>query len=404
MPDVSFDNVLLVAAIAVVAPLLLGLAPSLRVPAIVLEIVAGVVVGPSVLGWVEIDLPVSILSLLGLTFLLLLAGLEIDLNRLRGRLLGTALAGFGITLVLAIAAGSGFAGLGWTGSPLIVAVALSATGLGLIVPVLKDAGSADGLVGQTTIAGSSVADFGAVLLLSFLFSMTAGGATSKFVLVGGFALAVALIGLVITRVGMSMRLGDLLLRLQDTTAEIRVRLTVLLLAGFVVLAERFGLENLLGAFVAGAILGLLDRDSVSHPHLRLKLEAIGYGFLVPFFFVASGLRLDLTGLVEDPSALLRVPLFLAALLVVRGVPAVLYAPTLGGRAALAAALLQATSLPFIVAATQIGVELGQLNPVNAAALVSAGLLSVLIFPPAALALLRERRTQPQTPIYAGGAT
>ncbi len=404
MPDVSFDNVLLVAAIAVVAPLLLGLAPSLRVPAIVLEIVAGVVVGPSVLGWVEIDLPVSILSLLGLTFLLLLAGLEIDLNRLRGRLLGTALAGFGITLVLAIAAGSGFAGLGWTGSPLIVAVALSATGLGLIVPVLKDAGSADGLVGQTTIAGSSVADFGAVLLLSFLFSMTAGGATSKFVLVGGFALAVALIGLVITRVGMSMRLGDLLLRLQDTTAEIRVRLTVLLLAGFVVLAERFGLENLLGAFVAGAILGLLDRDSVSHPHLRLKLEAIGYGFLVPFFFVASGLRLDLTGLVEDPSALLRVPLFLAALLVVRGVPAVLYAPTLGGRAALAAALLQATSLPFIVAATQIGVELGQLNPVNAAALVSAGLLSVLIFPPAALALLRERRAQPQTPIYAGGAT
>ncbi len=404
MPDVSFDNVLLVAAIAVVAPLLLGLAPSLRVPAIVLEIVAGVVVGPSVLGWVEIDLPVSILSLLGLTFLLLLAGLEIDLNRLRGRLLGTALAGFGITLVLAIAVGSGFAGLGWTGSPLIVAVALSATGLGLIVPVLKDAGSADGLVGQTTIAGSSVADFGAVLLLSFLFSMTAGGATSKFVLVGGFALAVALIGLVITRVGMSMRLGDLLLRLQDTTAEIRVRLTVLLLAGFVVLAERFGLENLLGAFVAGAILGLLDRDSVSHPHLRLKLEAIGYGFLVPFFFVASGLRLDLTGLVEDPSALLRVPLFLAALLVVRGVPAVLYAPTLGGRAALAAALLQATSLPFIVAATQIGVELGQLNPVNAAALVSAGLLSVLIFPPAALALLRERRTQPQTPIYAGGAT
>lgn len=404
MPDVSFDNVLLVAAIAVVAPLLLGLAPSLRVPAIVLEIVAGVVVGPSVLGWVEIDLPVSILSLLGLTFLLLLAGLEIDLHRLRGRLLGTALAGFGITLVLAIAAGSGFAGLGWTGSPLIVAVALSATGLGLIVPVLKDAGSADGLVGQTTIAGSSVADFGAVLLLSFLFSMTAGGATSRFVLVGGFALAVALIGLVITRVGMSMRLGDLLLRLQDTTAEIRVRLTVLLLAGFVVLAERFGLENLLGAFVAGAILGLLDRDSASHPHLRLKLEAIGYGFLVPFFFVASGLRLDLTGLVEDPSALLRVPLFLAALLVVRGAPAVLYAPTLGARASLAAALLQATSLPFIVAATQIGVELGQLNPVNAAALVSAGLLSVLIFPPAALALLRERRTQPQTPIYAGGTT
>jgi Kef-type K+ transport system membrane component KefB len=394
MPEVSFTNLLVVSAIAALAPLLLGFAPRLKVPAIVLEIVAGVVVGPSVLGWVEADLPVTILALMGLAFLLLLAGLEIDLRRLRGRVLVTALAGFGVTLVLAGLAASGFAALGWVSAPLIVAIALSATGLGLVVPVLKDAGQVDGAIGQTTIAGGSVADFGAVLLLSFLFSMSAGGAGPRLALAVAFGAVVVVTAMVLTRAGMSMRLGDVLLRLQDTTAEIRVRFTVLLLIGFVVVAQVFGLESILGAFVAGAIIGAVDRDSSTHPHLRTKLEAIGYGFLIPVFFVTSGLRLDLTGLFEDPAALARVPLFLAALLAVRGIPAALYVPALGRRASVAVALLQATSLPFIVAATQIGVELGQLNPVNAAALVCAGLLSVLLFPPAALGIMRGLATKP----------
>lgn len=403
MPDVSFDNLIVVAAIAAIAPLLLGFGPGLRIPSIVLEIVAGIVVGPSGLGWVEVDLPVSILALLGLTFLLLLAGLEIDLHRLRGRLLGTALAGFAATLALASLAGLAFWAADWVDAPLIVAVALSATGLGLIVPVLKDAGQADTEVGQTTIAGSSVADFGAVLLLSFLFSMSTGGTGSRLVLVLGFAVLVAGTAFVITQTGRSMRLGDVLLRLQDTTAEIRVRFAVLLLIAFAVFAERFGLESILGAFIAGALIGALDKDAASHPHLRVKLEAIGYGFLVPVFFVASGLRLDLTGLLDDPAALVRVPLFLLALLVVRGVPAALYAPVLGRRAAIAAALLQATSLPFIVAATQIGVEIGELSAVNGAALVCAGLLSVLIFPPAALGLLRgtAQASAPEQPTKRG---
>ncbi len=388
MPDVSFDNLLVVSAIAVLAPLLLGFVPRLRIPAIVLEIVAGVVVGPSVLGWVEVDLPVSILALLGLAFVLFLAGLEIDLHRLRGRLLTAALAGFAVTLVLAFASAMGFVAAGWVSGPLIVATALSATGLGLVVPVLKDAGQADTEVGQTTIAGSSVADFGAVLLLSFLFSMSEGGTGSRIVLAVVFAALVVVTAAVVMRASMSMRLGDVLLRLQDTTAEIRVRFAVLLLITFVVLAEVFGLESILGAFIAGAVIGAVDKDSSTHPQLRTKLEAIGYGFLVPVFFVASGLRLDLSGLLDDPAALVRVPLFLLALLVVRGVPAALYVPALGRRASVAAGLLQATSLPFIVAATQIGVELGALSAVNAAALVCAGLLSVLIFPPTALALLR----------------
>src|SRR3712207_6129600 len=130
----------------------------------------------------------------------------------------------------------------------------------------------------------------------------------------------------------------------DLTAEIRVRLVVLLLVAFVALAERLGLETILGAFLAGALVGLVDRDSATHPRFRAKLDAIGYGFLIPVFFVSSGVRLDLRGLLEEPTALLQVPVFLVALLVVRGLPAVLYRNALGRTGSLAAGLLQATSL------------------------------------------------------------
>ena len=168
----------------------------------------------------------------------------------------------------------------------------------------------------------------------------------------------------------------------------------MLLIAFTALAERFGLESILGAFLAGVVVSVVDRDSASHPRFRAKLEAIGFGFLIPVFFVSSGIRLDLQGLLDNPSALLRVPVFLLALLVVRGVPALLYVRELGRRSALAAGLLQATSLPFIVTATQIGVQLGRISPVTAAALVCAGLLSVLIFPVTALTLLRRSDRAP----------
>src|SRR6478672_967793 len=334
MPEVSFGNLLIVFVIAVVVPLLLGFAPRLRVPAVVIEIIAGVIVGPSVLGWVHIDLPVQILAVFGLAFLLFLAGLEIDLRGLRGNLLQVAVLGYLLTLLLGIAVGAGFGAVGWVTSPLLVAITLSATSLGLIVPVLKDAKRADSVVGQTTIAASSVADFSAILLLTLFFSTSGRGSGEKLVLLVVFA------ALLLLRAGRSMRLGAVLVRIQDTTAEIRVRFAVLLLVALVVLAGHLGLETILGAFLAGAIVGLVDRDSSTHPHFRVKLEAIGYGFLIPVFFISSGVRLDLSGLLASPSALIRVPLFLLALLLVRGVPALLSIRRLGRLQSAASGLLQ----------------------------------------------------------------
>ncbi|MEJ7585164.1 MAG: cation:proton antiporter [Acidimicrobiales bacterium] len=346
MPGVSFVNLLVVAVIAVVAPLVVGFFPRIRVPAVVLEILAGIAVGPHGFGWVEVDLPIQILALMGLAFLLFLAGLEIDVVALRGRVIRLAGLGFVLTLVLGIGAGYAFAAADIVDAPLLVAIALMATSLGLVVPVLKDAGQADTEVGRLTIAAASVADFAAIVLLTFFFSSGRSTPGVKLVLFGGFALLVVVAGLALSRLGRSMRLEGVLLRLQDTTAEIRVRFAVLLLVAFVAIAERFGLETILGAFLAGAILNLVDRDSLStHPNLHLKLEAIGYGFVIPVFFVSSGLRFDLDALLDSPTAFARVPPFLAALLVVRALPAALYARTIGRRASVAAGLLQATSCP-----------------------------------------------------------
>jgi Kef-type K+ transport system membrane component KefB len=174
-------------------------------------------------------------------------------------------------------------------------------------------------------------------------------------------------------------------RLQDTTAQIRVRGAIVLLVGFAAAAEQLGLEVILGTFAAGAILSLADPDrAMTHPDFRRKLEAIGFGVFIPVFFVTSGIRFDLGAL---GGSLTMVPLFLLALLVVRGLPALVYG--LDRRETLVAGLLQATSLPFLVATTAIGEELGLIGAGEAAALVGAGLLSVLLFPAAALALLQS---------------
>jgi Kef-type K+ transport system membrane component KefB len=389
--DVSFDSVAVVAGVAVVAPLAVSLL-GIRLPAIVLEIVLGIVVGPQVLGWASVDEPVTVLARFGLAFLLLLAGLEIDFARLRGRVLRLTSTSFACSFALALVVGYAFRAAGLVRSPLLIAIILSATGLGIILPILKDAGQTSTAFGQVVVAGASIAEVGPIVLLSLFFSGTSGGIGSKLVLLLAFGGFVAAIGLSILGLERSMRVSATLVKLQDTTAEIRVRGAFLLLAVFVVLASQFGLEAILGAFLAGATLRLVDRDEgMTHAFFHRKLEAAGFGVFVPFFFVATGIGLDVSSLFRSGEALLRVPLFLLALLVVRALPALFYRP-LAERPAqiVAAGLLQATSLSIPVVAGQIGVQLGLIRPTTYVALVAAGLLSVVVFPLVALTLLRPR--------------
>src|SRR5919202_1934664 len=270
--DVSFTNVAIVVAVAFAAPLALGLVPRLRLPAVVLEIVLGIVVGPQALGWAEVDDAVEVLNLLGLAFLLLIAGLEVDFDRLRGRLLRVTGIGFVASFAIALAAGLGLHAAGVVKSPLLVAIMLSATSLGVVIPVLKDSGRADTPFGQLTIAGASIADIATVVLLSLFFSGESSGAGAKVVLLA-----------------------------------------------------------ILGAFLAGAVLKLVDTDlAMTHPQFHRKLEAAGFGVFVPFFYVMSGLKFDLNALFASGGTVARVPLFLAALLAARGLPALLYRRLVGG--------------------------------------------------------------------------
>jgi len=366
------------------------LVPALRLPAVVLEIMLGIAIGPDALGWVHVDEPIEVMSLLGLAFLLLLAGLEVEFEMLRGRLLRVTALAFVVSFAIALAAGIALDAAGVAGSPLLLAIMLSATSLGVVIPVLKDSGVASSPFGQLVLAGASIADIATIVLLSLFFSERSSGVGAKLVLLGGFSALVLAVGAAILGVERSMRISQTLVRLQDTTAQIRVRGAFLLLAVFVVLAEKFGLEAILGAFMAGAVLKLVDVDqAMTHPQFRTKLEAAGFGVFVPFFFVTSGIRFDLHALFAGGSTVARVPIFLAALLAARGLPALLYRPLVGARKTVAAGLLQATSLGFFVVAGQIGMELGLLSRANGAALIAAGLLSVMLFPLGALSLLRR---------------
>ncbi|MEP6476595.1 MAG: cation:proton antiporter, partial [Actinomycetota bacterium] len=309
--------------------------------------------------------------------------------RLRGRLLRVAATGFVLSLGIALLLSFALDAAGLVETPLIVAVIVSSTGLGVVIAVLKDSGQISSEFGQLLIVGASLADFGAIVLLTLLFSRDASSPGARALLLGGFALLAVVAGLAIAGAGRWSRLNRALTSLQDTTAQIRVRGSMVLLMAFVALAETLGLETILGAFIAGAILSAIDPDRMmTHPAFRQKLEAMGFGLFIPVFFVSSGLGFDLASLTSSASALARVPVFLGTLLLVHAVPVYLTARGLvGSRRAMAAGLLESTTLSFVVATAAIGMELGLLGRATGAALIAAGLLSVLLFPVMATSLL-----------------
>jgi Kef-type K+ transport system membrane component KefB len=391
MAEESFRGLAIVAGVAFFVPLLLGFFPRLRLPSVVLEIAVGAVIGPSVLGWVHVDGPIQTLSRLGLASLLFLAGLEIEVEQLRGRLLKVAAGSFLLSVALSLTLCYALASLRFLESPLFVAILLASTALGVVVPILKDANETASHFGQLLIVAISIADFGTIILLALLFSAQGASFGKTLLLLGSIGVLCAMIVFAAAGVVRWRRLTDTLVRLQDTTAMIRIRGAAFLLIAFLVLVEKLGLEIILGAFVAGALLGFIDRDEKkTHQLFHTKLQAVGFGVFVPVFFVTSGIQFNLRALLASGSALLGVPLFLAVLLIVRGAPALLYRADVGTRNSMVAGLLQATSLPFIVAGVRIGVELGRLSQGTGAALIAAGMLSVLIFPVSALTLLRSK--------------
>jgi Kef-type K+ transport system membrane component KefB len=378
-----------VLAAATVAPLLIDLLPIPDIPPIVSEIIAGIVIGPVALDIVDRTAPLQVFAAVGLVFLFFLAGLEIAFDAHDDRHLGLVGGAFLISLVLALVVALIFDATELVGAPLFVAIILAATSFGIVVAVLKDADQTGTPFGQLVIAGASVADFSTVILLSLFFSSSGASFETTLVLLLLFLGVVAAVGLVLVGARGSRALRAAVTHLHETSAQISVRIAFLLLVVLVYMSEEFGLEVVLGAFLAGAMVSLLDREhAVRETGLQAKLEGIGFGVFIPIFFVLSGVNLDLDALFSSLDTIALVPLTVVALLVVRGTPALIYRRFVPPRQALSAGLLQATSLSFVVAATQIGVELGKLDSGAAAGLVTGGVISVLVFPALALRLLR----------------
>lgn len=370
----------------------MDLSPLPKIPPIVTEILAGILIGPQVLNVVDVTAPLQVFSQIGLVLLFFLAGLEIAFDAQGRSHLRIVAAAFAASLALALAVALAFDAVDLVEQPALIAIVLAATSFGIVVAVLKDAEETGSRFGQLVIAAASIADFATVILLSLFFSGNGSSTESTVVLLLLFAGVVVAVGLLVAGAATSGRLRAAVRRMHETSAQISVRITFLLIALLVLMAQEFGLEVVLGAFLAGAMLSLLDHGkAVESSGLKSKLEGIGFGVFIPIFFVVSGAQLDLGALFDSLDSALLLPATVIALLCVRGLPALLYRRELGRREALAAGLLQATSLSFVVAATQIGVELGKIGEATAAGLVAGGVVSVLLFPALALGILRSEQ-------------
>ena len=374
--------------IAVAAPLIAEIPIGFRLPVVVLEMALGIVVGPHVLGLARVEGLLGWLGgTLGLAALFFMAGMELDLERVRGRPLLLAAYGWVLSLALALSATALLNYLPFIHAPMMVAVALTSTALGTLLPILRDSGQLETEFGRHILAVGAMGEFGPIVAVSLVLTRE----YSEWLQV---VLMFALVAITFLAAFAALRVRppkvlELLDRTMHTSSQLPVRVSMLLIALLFVLSETFGLDAVLGAFAAGIIVGLATRGENGKP-LRHKIDAVCFGFLVPFFFVTSGMKFDVGALLHSTKTMLLVPGFLILLLVVRGSPVFLYRKDLTKYERLPFALYSATTLSMVVAITEIGVRSGRMRSDIAAALVGAGMLSVLLFPTIAGVLLSKR--------------
>ena len=388
MIGVDAESFLVIVSAAAVAAIISALvAPRLVLPVVVVELLLGILIGPQIADLAQVDAATRFFSNLGLGMLFFFAGYEIDFQRIKGRPLALGAGGWLVSLALAY----GLAGILFAGnvvdSDLYTGSAIATTAIGTLIPILHDSGELRTRFGTLLLGAGAMGEFGPILLVSLVL-------TSRHP---------APRGADPDRVRRPRRLhrasspcgrrrgdGAALERTFEASSQLAVRLAVVLIFGLVALATELGLDLLLGGFVAGMItrLALRGREVAI---FESKLTAIGYGFLIPFFFVVSGMGFDAKGLVTSPGALAKLPLFAAMFLVVRGVPALLfYRRELGLRDRFALGFFCATELPLVVAITTIARAHHDMRATTATALVGAAIISTLLYPLIALRLRRDR--------------
>ncbi|MGZ8929347.1 MAG: cation:proton antiporter, partial [Methylobacter sp.] len=372
------SELLLITFVAMLAPLLAELPGSVRFPVVVLEVVLGILIGPHVFHLANPDGLIAMLGQLGLTFLLFLVGLEIDFDKIRGKPLSLAVGSWSITFLLSIVCMFIFNVIGLIQTPpLLAAVALSTTALGVLAPILRDQGELNTDFGKYLVATAAVGEFGPLVIISLLLISTHGTFLHTL-----FVVTFIIIALGVANIALHMRTSPLIEKLAHTmqsSGQLPVRICILLQVLLATLAAKFGLNIVMGAFTAGMVVGLAIKGKEGEL-LQHKLDAVGYGFLVPIFFIAAGMKFEVSALWSSPLAPIQVALLSGLLILVRCIPMFLYKKELTPAEKLPFAFYAATGLPLIVIISEIGVSSGLMPPDRASILVSAGMVSVLLFP------------------------
>ena len=381
--EASFLVIVSAAALAALTVSFLG--ARVAIPVVVLELMFGILIGPQVLGWASPDDFIHFFANLGLGMLFFFAGYEIDFQRIRGKSLNLALAGWVLSLALAYGIGGALAWAGVVLSLLYTGSAMATTAIGTLMPIITDAGEMRTRFGTYLLGAGAIGEFGPILLLTLV--LTASTAKNTEVLIAFVVLAVLA---AVAAVRIVPRLWGKAPGNPESSSQLAVRLSVVMIFVLVFFASGLGLELLLGGFAAGMIVRLAVRGR-EVAVLDSKLVGIGYGFLIPFFFIYSGMNFDLDALISSTEGLLKLPLFVALFLIVRGVPALLlYRGVLELRDRFALAFYSATQLPLVVAITTVAVEAGKMKSSTSAALVGAAILSTLFFPLIAMHLRSGR--------------
>jgi len=363
-------------------------------PVVVVELGLGILVGPQIFDIAKTDGFIEFFSNLGLGMLFFFAGYEIDFQRIRGAPLRLGAWGWLLSIGIAYAIGGVLMAVGIIDSSLYVGSAMATTAIGTLIPILRDADELKTRFGTYLLAAGGVGEFGPILLVT-LFLSTTHPLHEALILVAFIVLA---LGVALVSVRLAWRGWPALERTFESSSQLAVRVTVVLVFGLVLLAGKLGLDVLIGGFVAG----MITRLALKGHELQVfesKLTAVGFGFFVPFFFVVSGITFDLDAL-GSLGALAKLAMFFVLFLVVRGTPAILlYRGTLSARDRAALAFYSATELPLVVAITTIATETGHMKSSTAAGLVGAAMLSTLVFPFVGLALRKrseeeEREAEP----------
>jgi len=378
--------------IAVLAPLLAEARIGLRIPAVVIEMILGIIVGPQVLGWVPAgsigpEQPVMMLGQAGLAFLFFLVGMDIDLARFRGKPLSLAVISWCVSLMAAIAVVTLLYETAVIRAPVMVAIALTTTAAGMLGPILHDAKALNTKFGIYLMGAAMIGEFGPIIVIALIF--TREHSYPAQVLLMLFFVVVAMTMAIAAMRVRPLRILRLFHRTLHASSQLPVRICMLILSFLIVLAGVFGLDAILGAFAAGMVIGLAARGK-DGGLLREKLDAIAFGYFVPFFYVTSGMQFDLGSLYRSTESILMTPLFLVLFLVVRGLPVFLYRNELAADERIPFALYLATELPLVVAIVSIGLRTGLMRNEVAAALTGAAMLSALLYPMAADAMLERR--------------